>query len=158
WQVTGCGEGVGSVAVASGRVYLLGQRDGFECLSALDESTGKPLWCVPLGKAVKQFEPMRWLSQRTPLVDGQRVYGFTAAGELVCARSDSGKLLWRKDYVKDFGGRRGGFGWCDQLLVDGLRLIGVPGGKDASVVALDKTTGQTIWKCAADAPAQYVGA
>src|SRR4051812_10358059 len=58
WQAEGVGEGVGSVAVAGGRVYLVGQRGRHECLTALDEATGKAVWSVPLGVAVRQYDPM----------------------------------------------------------------------------------------------------
>jgi outer membrane protein assembly factor BamB len=158
WQVNGIGEGVGAVAVAAGKVYVLGHRKNFEHLTAMEEATGKPLWSVPLAPAVKENSFMRWLSQRTPLVDDERVSAVTATGDLVCLRAATGKRLWRKSYPKDFAGRRGGFGVCDQLLVDGDRLICVPGGKSATVVALDKRTGATIWKAPLGDTAAYVGA
>src|SRR5262249_2237381 len=112
----------------------------------------------PLGLSVKEMEFMRFLSQRTPLVDGGRIYAVTARGELVCVRAATGAVIWRRDYVKDFAGQRGGFGWGDQLPLDGERRICVPGGKKAAVVALNKTTGATIWKSPIDDAAQYVGA
>ncbi len=158
WQVTGIGEGVGSVAVAAGKVYVLGHRGTHEHLTAVEEVTGKPLWSVPLGPATKEMAVMRWLSQRTPLVDADRAYAVTARGELVCVRVANGQVVWRKDYAKDFEGRRGHFGVCDQLLVDGDRLICVPGGKTASVVALNKRTGGVVWKCPLGDGAAYVGA
>jgi outer membrane protein assembly factor BamB len=158
WQVNGIGEGVGTVTVAAGKVYVLGHRDKYEHLTAMEEATGKPLWSMPLGESFKEYDPMRWLSQRTPLVDDGRIYAVTARGELVCVRAATGKRLWRKSYPKDFEGRRGVFGVCDQLLVDGDRLICVPGGKSATVVALDKRTGEPIWKCPLGDSAAYVGA
>jgi hypothetical protein len=50
---------------------------------------------------------MRWLSQRTPTVDGDRLYAFTARGELVCLQTADGKELWRKSYPDDFDGKTG---------------------------------------------------
>jgi outer membrane protein assembly factor BamB len=158
WQVNGLGEGVGTVAIAGRRVYLLGHRGSDECLTALEEATGKPLWSVPLGQAVKEHVVMRWLSQRTPLVDEDRVYAVTARGELVCVRATDGKRLWSKNYRDDFEGQRGVFGVCDQLLVDGVRLVCVPGGPSATVTALHKHTGEPLWKCPLGDRAQYVGA
>ena len=157
WQVNGIGQGVGTVAIVGGKIYLLGHRDKDEYLTAIDEATGKPLWSVPLGPSQKEYDPMRWLSQRTALVDDGRVYSVTAKGESTCVDADTGKVLWRKDFVKDFQGRRGGFGVCDQLLIDGNQLIIVPGGM-TSVAALDKKTGETIWKCPIADSAAYVGA
>jgi outer membrane protein assembly factor BamB len=149
WSFTGLGDGVASVAVAAGRVFTLGRRDGDEHLTALDEATGKKLWSVPVGPAMKgESSLMRWLSPRTPTVDEDRVYAVTARAELACFRTTDGTLLWRANYVTDFQGRIGGFGCGDRPLVDGELLICTPGGKDSGVVALDKKTGKVVWRCA----------
>ena len=148
WKADGLGQGVPSVAVAGGKVYVLGYKDGKEHLTALAEKDGKPVWSTPVGPVVNEQPAMRWLSQRTPTVDADRVYAFTARGELVCLGTADGKEKWRKDYVTDFGGKPGQWGYCDFPLVDGDRLICTPGVKDAALVALDKKTGEVIWKCA----------
>jgi outer membrane protein assembly factor BamB/precorrin-6B methylase 2 len=155
WQVSGLGDGPGTVAVAGGRVYALGRRGTEECLSALDEATGKPAWSVALGPAVNEREPMRWLSPRTPVAAGELLYAATARGDLVCVGTD-GTVKWRKNYRTDFAGRSGVWGYCDQPLVDGDQLICVPGGRTATVVALDRQTGALKWKCPlGDEPAQH---
>jgi outer membrane protein assembly factor BamB/precorrin-6B methylase 2 len=155
WKFEGLGEGVASVAVAGRRVYTLGYRDDDERVTALDEASGEKVWSVRIGQALKENPVMRWLSQRTPTVDGDRLYAFTARGELICLRTADGKEVWRKDYPRDFEGRRSPFGYCDRPLVDGNRLICAPGGKSA-VVALDKKTGDVLWKSAGiDYPAGY---
>jgi outer membrane protein assembly factor BamB/precorrin-6B methylase 2 len=141
------GEGVASVAVAGGRVYTLGYRGEDEWVTALQETTGKKVWSVRVGPAVKESPSMRWLSQRTPTVDDDRLYAFTVRGELICLNTADGKEVWRKDYLRDFEGKRAAFGYCDRPLVDGPRLICAPGGK-SGLVALDKKTGEVLWKCA----------
>src|SRR5262249_44181763 len=90
---------------------------------------------------------MRWICQRTPTVDDDRLYAFRARGELVCLRCADGKELWRKNYASDFGGRTGPWGYCDRPLVDGERLICVPGNAGATVVALEKKPGEVLGKC-----------
>src|SRR5436305_72290 len=50
-----------------------------------------------------------------------------------------------KDEPKDFEGSVGGWGYSESPLVDGKKLIVTPGGKKATLVALDKTNGETIW-------------
>ncbi len=147
WKAGDLGEGVPSVAVAGGKVFVLGYRDGKEFLTALAETDGKRAWSVPVGPAVKEMPAMRWLSQRTPTVDGDRVYAFTARGQLICLATADGKERWRKDYVKEFGGKPGTWGYCDFPLVDGDRLVCTPGGKEATLAALDKKTGAVVWKC-----------
>ncbi len=148
WRVEGLGEGIGSVSVAGGRIVTTGQHDEREFLIALEEQTGQHLWTVPAGSTVPQSRLMRWLSQRTPTIDGDRLYALTNQGELLCLQARDGKELWRKNYETDFGGGRGNWGWCDYPLVDADKLICVPGGSKASIVALNKTTGKVIWQTA----------
>ncbi len=148
WKIEGLGQGVPSVAVAGGRIFALGYKDGKEYLGVFAEKDGKAGWSTAIGPEVKEQGIMRWLSQRTPTVDGDRVYAFTAAGVLICLGTADGEKKWSKDYVKDFGGKAGQWGYCDFPLVDGDKLICTPGGKDSTVVALDKKTGETQWKCA----------
>ena len=88
---------------------------------------------------------MRWLSQRTPTVDGNRVYVFSNSGWLVCLEATDGSELWRVSYPHEFGTPRGKWGFCDRPLVDGDKLICTPGGSKATLAALDKTTGKVIW-------------
>jgi precorrin-6B methylase 2 len=150
WKAEGLGDGVPAVAVAGGKVYVLGNRDGMEVLTALGEADGKKLWTVAVGPAVTGgLSVMRWLSQRTPTVDGDRVYTVAGRGELTCLATADGTVLWRKNYVTDFGGRPNSWGYCDFPLADGDRLICTPCGPDATLVALDKKTGAVVWKCVA---------
>jgi outer membrane protein assembly factor BamB/precorrin-6B methylase 2 len=157
WKAQGLGEGVASVAVAGGRVYTLGYLGNEEHVTALEEVAGKQVWSVRIGPAVNENPSMRWLSQRTPTVDDDRLYAFTTSGDLICLRTADGAELWRKNYAKDFEGKRGSFGWCDRPLVDGDRLICTPGGAANTVVALNKKTGELLWKCAVPGgpPAEY---
>ncbi len=147
WKVEGLGQGAASLSIAGGRVYTLGYRDEHERLTALDETTGKPVWSVTLGPAVKEIPVRCWLAQRTPTIDEERIFAMTACGEVVCLRSTDGKVLWRKSYPKDLGGRQGRWGFGDRPLVDGDALICVPGGKEATIAALNKKTGDVLWKC-----------
>ena len=151
WKVTGLGPGVASAAVSGGRVFTLGDLSGEEHVTAFEEATGKKLWAVPIGPAMPGTglsTLMRWLSQRTPTVDGDRLYAVTARGELVCLNTADGMVRWRKSYPIDFAGQTGVWGWCDRPLVDGNQLICTPGSNKGHVVALDKKTGETVWQCA----------
>ena len=38
----------------------------------------------------------------TPTVDGDRVYVLGAVGHLLALKVDTGEILWRKDFVKDY--------------------------------------------------------
>jgi outer membrane protein assembly factor BamB len=148
WKANELGEGVQSLAVAGGRIFMLGYHDNNEHMTALAEETGQLLWQKCIGPGVKFFGGMRWLNQRTPTVDGERLYAVSVHGELVCLAVTDGKEVWRKSYKDDFAGKPGSWGFCDYPLVDGDKLICTPAGPTATVVALDKRTGKLLWKCA----------
>lgn len=145
WQAKGLGTGIACLAVADGRIYTVGYQDKSEFAVALDEQTGQLAWATRIGPEVAENRLMRWLAQRSPTVDGDRVYFLTYSGELLCLRAAGGETLWQTSYVNDFGARRHSWGMADYPLVDGERLICAPCGKDATLVALDKNTGNTVW-------------
>lgn len=150
WRVGGVGEGIASVSVAAGHIYTVGYHEGGEFVSALELQSGERVWATRIGPVVRESSLMRWLVQRSPTIDGDRLYAITAGGVLSCLRVSDGQELWKKDYIKDFGAARQGWGFGDYPLVDGERLICTPVGRDASVVALDKRSGKVIWKTDAD--------
>lgn len=143
WKAEGLGQGVASVAVADGRAFTLGYRGDDEFVTALDIKEGTRLWSARIGPAVKEATGMRWLSQRTPTVDDDRLYAVTARGDLICLDSATGKENWRKDSL----GQKGRWGYCDYPLVDGNKLICTLGGRTA-MIALNKITGAEVWKVA----------
>jgi len=75
------------------------------------------------------------------------VFALGFDGDLICAETATGKVVWQKNYGRDFGGKMmSGWGYSESLLVDGDRLICTPGANDAMLAALNKRTGDVIWK------------
>jgi outer membrane protein assembly factor BamB len=152
WEAKGAGRGYASVAIAAGRIYTLGDGlstadDKDEYVSCFDETTGKQRWIAKLGPAWNSGSPNWQSSRSTPTVDGTRLYVLTARGDLVCLETATGKEVWRKNLPKDFGGQKGdGWGYSESVLVDGDQVVCTPGGEKATMVALKKETGDTIWK------------
>jgi outer membrane protein assembly factor BamB len=63
---------------------------------------------------------------------------------------ETGREKWRKSLVTDLGGKkaeRDSWGYSESVLVDGKQLVCTPGGSKATMVALDKLTGETLWTC-----------
>ncbi len=146
WKIKGIGSGMGGVAISNGRLYTTGDSGDASWVFALKESTGELLWKAKIGQggeigfSVKPSGP-----RSTPTIDGDRLYILSQFGELVCYTT-AGKEVWRKDFVKDFGGIVPTWGYAESVLIDGNRLICTPGAPDAALIALDKMTGRTIWK------------
>ncbi len=141
WKATGLGDGYSSVAVTDGKIYTLGRSGGKEQIVALSGDDGKILWSTPTGGSDSP--------NGTPTIDGDRAYAIGHQGDLVCVRIADGSLVWKKNFGRDFGGKMmSGWGFSESPLVDGDRLVCTPGANDAMIVALDKMTGNTIWKAA----------
>jgi outer membrane protein assembly factor BamB len=141
WKAKGLGSGYSSVAVAGDRLFTMGNKGRSSFVVALDRDGGKVLWSQEVGQAGGDLGC-------TPTADGDRVYAIGQAGDLVCLDAATGEVRWRKNFVKDFGGKFGGWHYTESPLVDGEQVVCTPGGKDATLVALDKKTGAVIWKCA----------
>ncbi len=68
------------------------------------------------------------------------------AGNVVCLKAADGKVVWQRSFVADFKGRSPMWSFRESPLVDGDKVICTPGGEEATMVALNKMTGETIWK------------
>jgi outer membrane protein assembly factor BamB len=150
WKATDLGEGYSTPSVSNGRVFLMGNRNNEEFLVALDAKDGKPVWSTKVGAvAPNTTAPAKYPGTRaTPTVDEDLVYGLGSDGDLVCAETAGGKVRWHKSLRKDFAGRPGDWDYAESPLIDGDAVICTPGETDATIVALNKKTGDVIWKSA----------
>jgi outer membrane protein assembly factor BamB len=150
WSAKGLGGGYGSPIVVAGKIYGLGKIDSKEYAWCLDEKDGSQLWS-------KEFAPSAKISydegpRCTPTFDsnpklGAVIYAVGVGGDLACIKAENGETVWAKNYGKDFGGRMmSGWGFSESPLIDGNKIICTPGADKAAIVALDKTTGDLIWK------------
>ena len=152
WRVP-VNTGFSGPAVSGGRIYLtdfseVSHLKGRERTLCLDEKTGKILWTRDWdADYTGLMETYATGPRATPTVDGDRVYVLGAKGMLLCLDANSGAVLWKKDYVKDYGAEVPTWGFTAAPLVDANRLICLVGGeKHAKVVAFDKITGKEIWR------------
>jgi outer membrane protein assembly factor BamB len=148
------------MSVVGDTLYTIGGRDETEYLIALDISTATPrqLWAAEVGPLF-QWEGNRWSAgpSATPTIDGELIYAQGGLGDLVCARAKDGKQVWRKNLPADLaaevnpiggGPKKLGWGFTCSPLVDGQQLIILPGGPGGTVAALDKLTGELLWRSA----------
>ena len=151
WKVSGLGGGDSAPSIAAGRIFGMSNLDGDAGrVGRLDERNGKKVWVTSIGKAFPQRRPQSKEGPScTPTVDGDRLYAIGMGGELVCLQVSDGKIVWQRSFTRDFGGQVPTWSYRESPLVDGAKLICTPGGADATLVALDKMTGKTIWKCKA---------
>ena len=148
WKIEGLGRGYSTLSIAAGKFYTMGDRktdDGeSQFVLAYDLASRKELWARRIGPPHGGGGP-----RCTPTVDGDRVYAIGTDGDLVCLKTQDGEVVWQKNFVKDFGGAMmSGWRYSESPLVDGDRLVCTPGGKEATLAALDKKSGDVLWKCA----------
>ncbi len=147
WRTEELGGGYSAPSIASGRIFGMSNRGNDEVVWALNEKDGKELWVTRLGPAVTGGR--RQGSEGpgcTPTVDGDRLYVLGMGGALACLRVNDGKVVWQKSLTGDFGGVLPAWRYNESPLVDGNKVICTPGAPDATLVALDKATGELLWK------------
>jgi outer membrane protein assembly factor BamB len=149
WQANGLGGGYSTPAVVGDRVYIL-ENEGTddEFVRALDARDGRVVWSARLGKVGPNNGPKYPGARSTPTVDGDVLYALGSDGDLACVETTGGKIRWTKNLRTDFGGKTGNWAYAESPLVDGNALVVTPGGSEATLVALDKKSGNPIWKAA----------
>jgi outer membrane protein assembly factor BamB len=147
WKAADLGTGYSTPSISAGRIFGLSWRGKDEVVWALDEATGKEVWHrrIAAAKPAGGGEA-REGSRSTPTVVGDRLYALGQNGDLVCLESATGEVRWHKNLVKDFGGGVPYWGYSESPLVDGDKVICTPGGRKATLVALDRQTGNTLWQ------------
>ena len=143
WRVTNLGAGYGSLSIRGERIFVQMIVGRQSVVAALDRSNGQIVWSKPLGPAGSNDRGSG--PRGTPTIDGDRLYALSENGDLACLRAADGGTIWQRNILQDFKGRNINWLISESPLVDGDRVIVSPGGRDATVVALDKMTGKTIW-------------
>lgn len=143
WRIP-VGEGHAGATIHQGRVYLVDydrekQRDAIRCLS-LDD--GREIWRYSYPVQVKRNHGM---SRTIPCVNDRYVVAFGPKCHVHCLDALTGKLVWKKDLVRECGAKVPMWyaGQCP--LLDGDRVILAPGAKPL-MMAVDLATGRTLWQ------------
>lgn len=143
WLFKDCGIGYSGPAIVGDQLYIMGARNGHEQLIALNAQTGTELWAVDLSDVLEN----NWGDgpRATPTVDGDRIYTMAAPGKLVCVNRKDGSIVWSKA-MSDLGGEVPQWGYTESVLVDGNLVLCTPGGKQGTMAALNKETGELVWQ------------
>jgi outer membrane protein assembly factor BamB len=155
WKTTGLGEGFSTVSVVGNVLYTQGHKDGKQWVTALDVGKqGKLIWQADFG-VIRNEPANRPGSRPAPTIDGDRLYTTGIGGDIVCMDVKDGRVVWRRDFVEDFGGKLPMWGYAESPLVDGPWVICTPGGEKNTIVALDKANGKQVWGAAVGDKAAY---
>jgi len=143
WIFEDCGVGYSIPAIVGTRLYTMGGRNGEEELICLDTADGHEVWSTPLGPLFEND----WGGgpRSTPTVDGEKIYALSASGNLACLRVADGSVVWTAE-MQDFGGEVPRWGYSESLLIHHEKLLCTPGGKQGTIAALDKHSGELLWQ------------
>jgi len=143
WTVA-LGGGFASPSIKDGKVYLLdrigAEQDNLRCF---DLETGQELWNYSYDApgGVSHDGP-----RTAPTVTEDRVYFVGMLGHFTCLDLATHKPVWTRNLCADFGAEvpRWGVAQAPSLYKD--MVIVAPQANDAFVAAIDKNTGEVVWK------------
>lgn len=152
--------GFSSFSVADGRaVTVIARPDAngvkVETCIALDANSGKEVWSVPLGESDYGHDGGNSGAsdnrggdgpRSTPAIDGKLVFVYDSHMVLSCLDAASGSIVWKRDIVNEFSGRK--IKWLNAtspLVIDNVIYVG-GGGAGETFLAFDKSSGKLIWK------------
>jgi outer membrane protein assembly factor BamB len=156
WKVP-AGIGHSSPLVSGGRVYLFSRVGEQEAVVARNLQTGTEIWRQAYD-APYQMNPAATAHGKgpksTPVLDRGRLFTFGISGVLSAWNAQDGRLVWRKDFRKEFKTTMPVFGLAMSPIVIGDLLIVHAGGEgNGALMALDAMTGAVKWSWKGDGPA-----
>ncbi len=141
-EVDSLGKGFSSVIATDKYIYVTGMIDTLDYLTCIDYD-GNKKWQIPYGEAWKKSFPD---TRSSVTVEDDRIYVISGIGELVCMNAETGNISWKKNVDKDYASDWHIWGVSESPLIIDNMVICSPGGKETSIVAFDKLTGEEIWK------------
>ncbi len=149
------GGGYGSCAVVGGKLYVQDRQSENERVVCFDAETGRTEWKYSYEAAQAGTDRTYAIGPRaTPTVVGNWVYTVGGSGKLLALEVQNGipTMRWSAELLADFQAPMPQWGVACSPLVLGDLVIVQPGGKDAAVVAFDKTSGAVRWKAGSNPP------
>ena len=156
WQLK-VGEGHSSPVVSGPRAFVLARWGDEDVVTAVDVQSGKQVWQQRYA-APYQVNPAAASHGKgpksTPVVSGGRLFTLGVNGTLSAFDAATGKVVWRKQFAKEFDAATPDFGAAMSPVVDnGLLIVHAGGNKTGALMALDAVTGAPKWQWTGGSPA-----
>ena len=155
WQVE-VGLGNASPVVAEDHIFVFSRRGDDEVLACFEPADGKELWQhgYPAPYQVNPAAVMHGKGPKsTPAIAAGRAFTLGISGIVTCWDTKTGKILWQRDFAKQFNKTAPLYGAAMSPVVDQDKCIVHVGGPDkGALMALDVKNGETEWSCADDGP------
>ncbi len=146
WSAT-VGEGIGSPVVADGRVFtsaMLGEE--LVGLLCFDAASGKLLWKQEMKTGpLPEIHKTNSHASTTPAADAQRVYFYFSTLGMMAFDAKTGAEVWRRELPVPYFVFKWGAGMSPVLYEDKV-IFCQDDDLHPAMVALDKATGDVIWR------------
>ena len=152
WRVPG-GIGMSGLAIERGKLVTMVQNDRHQEVICLNSETGQTFWRTAVAPAYRN--PQGNGPRATPAIVDDQVLTFSGAGILTALNLMDGSILWTHDLVEQFAGEVADYGMACSPLVVGDRVVVTIGAPAATVVALNRDSGELAWKAGQSSTAGY---
>ncbi len=144
WRVK-LGTGFAGVAAVGERLYTMDSRGEEELAVCLDAADGREVWRTAVGALFREATGDG--PRATPTVEGERLWTVGSHGRLVALGTAGGERLWSVDLRQRFATPMQVFGFAMMPVVVGEQMVIEAGGGDQhSIIALDKRSGELVWR------------
>ena len=137
-------QGYAAAAIHDGRVYFHDYDSASSewLAKAVNLDDGQELWTY---RETRRIRPNHGITRTVPAVDAEYVFSLDPKATFHAFDAASGKELWRKNLVQEYGTKIPPWynGQCP--LIEDDRVLIAPGGQ-ALVVAFDKASGEELWR------------
>jgi outer membrane protein assembly factor BamB len=145
WRVSLPGRGASTPIIIGNQIILTAADDTSNQVICID-SNGKQLWSLPAGVPKAGKHQKATGANPSPVSDGHQVFSYFKSGEFV-ACDMAGKKAWEFNLQERYGADTL---WWDlgtsPVLTDDAVVIAVMQSGPSYLVALDKKTGEELWK------------
>lgn len=147
------GNGFSGISISNEKIITAWDEGDSQYLFCINLISGNEMWRTSIGNSFKS----NWGNgpRSTPVISGELVYTVSTNGILHAVDINTGKPIWQRDLVVEFGSRLPIYGYSCSPLVDDKNLYLEIGGKAGySFGAFNKKTGELVWHVGDD-PISY---
>lgn len=143
WRVSLSDGGYAGPSVADGKVFIVDHQGANDIVRALRLEDGQQVWqCAYPDLAEANFG----FTEATPVYAEGLLYICSRLGTIRCLNATDGNQVWSRSMMEEFGARAPGYLFAESVLVDGDRVVICTGAADRNVIALDRMTGDLLWR------------
>ena len=142
WKVALSDDGYAGPSVADGKVFIIDHKGADDVVRAFDFASGKQVWEFVYPDTDRK---VHGFSRATPSFDNGKLYTYSRNGMLHCLNAADGAKIWVRNLMKDLQGKAPRWMMACSPLIDGDSVLVSAGGANATIVALNKATGEIIF-------------